>query len=532
MSPWMAAWVLVSVAAVPGCLGISAKQRREEAAAAEKREEQERVAFLAEFEAAYAAKDWDKAAAAFTPQRHALLHRYIYAWGGNQEKLWRAVREAAEQAANRGALATAVVLCETMEKAKLQDDVSRQVAAVKAEYRRRLDNQLAGWNKQLEPVRADETAGRPGTAAMRLAALTGAPSKGLLSQAQAPICQLMAKAAQPHHQQVHVRAGKGDAALLQRLLAAVEKAPHGAAVSLVAQPEAADVAITVELSEEKLEKTTRSETRQGRFVSGQKPQPNPRFQSLQDDIARFEKEARWHADKAANIRCTGSGKCSADYHRKEAGNYRQKLVDAQKRLRGEPPTKMGPVYTELSYDVQIHRTRLVQTIAFEVKFKDGQRESRKTDLERWVDAVEQPEVPKLGLAAKPAAPAQVDELRKDLRESLIKAAPYVVHNNLERRNAALAKAVSAAQGPEKAELICAYLSAIPWASDDSVSFANKELAALTGVQGGGSAMRQASQRCAAQGKAPAKAAPASAAPAESAPVAPAPAEAAPAPSAP
>jgi hypothetical protein len=169
---------------------------------------------------------------------------------------------------------------------------------------------------------------------------------------------------------------------------------------------------------------------------------------------------------------------------------------------------MGPVYSDISYDVQIQRTRLVQTVAFELSFKDGQRESRKDDIDRWVETQDQPAVPQLGLAAKPAVPVQVDELRKELRELLVKAAPYVVHNNLERRNTAIVKAVSAANGAEKAELICTYLAVNPLASTDSVAFANKELAAITSVQGGGTAMAQASQRCAAQAKAPAKRPPA------------------------
>ncbi len=496
--------LLAAVVAGPGCGPSSAQLRRDEQAAAKKREDQERVAFLAEFDAAYAAKNWEKAAAAFTPQRHELLHRYTFAWGGNQEKLWRAVREAAEQAASRGALATSVVLCEGMEKAKLMPDVSREVAAAKAEYRRRFDTQLASWNKQLEPARADEAAGRPATAAMRLASLTGAPGKALLSQAQGPVCGLIAKAAQPHHLSVYVKAGKGDAALMQRVLAGVAAAAHGPAVTLLPQADGADVAITFDLGAEKLEKTSRAETRQGRYVSGQKAQPNPRIQSLQEDIARFEKEARWHEGKVASIRCNGSGKCSTESHRNSARSFREKLADAQKKLRSEPATKMGPVYSDISYDVQIQRTRLVQTVAFEVSFKDGQRESRKNDIDRWVETTDQPAVPQLGLAAKPAVPVQIDELRKELRELLVKAAPYVVHNNLERRNTAIVKAVSAANGAEKAELICTYLAANPLASTDSVAFANKELAALTSVQGGGTAMAQASQRCAAQAKAPAK----------------------------
>lgn len=508
LSPAWLRWALVAaVATGPGCRALLVKQQREEAAAAKQREDQERTVFLAEFEAAYAAKDWDKAAAAFTPARRELLHRYIFAWGGNQEKLWRAVREAAEQAAARGALATAVMLCEGMEKAKLEAEVAREVAAAKADYRRRFDQQLASWNQQLEPARADEAAGRPATAAMRLAALSGAPSKAQLSQAQASVCGLIAKAAQPYHQTVHVRAGKGDPALLQRLVAAVAAAPHGPAVTLAAQPEGADVVIGVDLGAEKVETATRVETRQGRYVSGQKPQPNPRVKSLQDDIERFEKEARWHEGKAASIRCTGTGKCSTDYHRKEAHNFRQKLSDAQRKLRDEPATKMGPVYSDISYDVKIHRTKLIQRIDFDVRFRDGKRETRGEDLDRWVDSVDQPAVPQLGLAAKAAAPASIEELRKGLRDTLIKDAGQVVHVNLERRNNEIVKAVSAASGPARAELICAYLAANPLASSDSVAFANKELATLSGVSGGGTAMAQASQRCAAQAQAKAGAAP-------------------------
>lgn len=499
LARWAMLAALTTVLA-PGCGPSAAQLRREEAAAAKQREDRERVAFLAEFEAAYKAKDWERAAAAFTAQRREMLHRYTFAWGGNQEKLWRAVREAAEQAAARGALATAVVLCEAMAKAQLPDDLSRQVAAVKAEYRGRLDSQLASWNKQLEPARADEAAGRPGTAAMRLAALTGAPAKSLLSQAQAPVCGLIAKAAQPYRVAVSVRPGKGDAALLQALLAAVAQTPHGAAVVLQPEAQGADVAITVDIAGEKLEKTVKTETRQGRYVSGQKPQPNPRIQSLQEDIARFDKEARWHDGKVASIRCTGSGKCSTEYHRNQARSFREKLADAQKKLRSEPATKMAPVYSDVSYEVKIHHTRLVQTLAFAVAFKDGSHETRNNDIDRWVESTEQPAMPQLGLAAKAAVVAPVEELRKELRLSLIKAAGYVVHNNLERRNSAIVKAVTAASGVEKAELICAYLAAVPLASTDSIGFADKELAQLVAVSGGGTALVQASQRCAAEGK--------------------------------
>jgi hypothetical protein len=160
---------------------------------------------------------------------------------------------------------------------------------------------------------------------------------------------------------------------------------------------------------------------------------------------------------------------------------------------------MAPVYSDVSYDVHIHRWRLVQLVAFAVTWKDGTRETRSnSDVNRWVEAIDQPAVPQLGLTAKTAVPPNLEQLRKELRESLLSSAGYVVHINLERRNNGIAKAVAAASGVDKAELICSYLAAIPLAGTESIDFANKELQALVGVSGGGSAMAQASQRCAAQ----------------------------------
>ncbi len=488
--------VAAAAAAGPGCIFTSGRRTGADREAERQAEDVIRKAFLAEFEAAMAAKDYEKAAAAFTPQREAKLHRYTFAWGGNQEKLWRAIEDAAKQAESRGALATAVVLCEAMGKMKLPNELRRSVDAATAEYRAKLDAQLAGWNKQLEPARADEQAGRLATAAMRYSALTAAPSKSLLAQTQAPVCGIIAKVALQHRVSVHVKAGKGDAALLEKLLQAVATAAHGPAVQLVPAAEGADVAITVELPPEKLEQTSRVETRQGRYVSGQKPQPNPQIASLQEDIERFEKEARWHEGKVASIRCNGSGKCTTESHRNSARSFREKLAAAQKKLRSEPATKLAPVYSDVSYDVTIRKTRLVQPLVYQVLLSDGKRETRSNEADRWLETLDQPDVHQLGLAAKAAVPPSREELRKGVHEAILNGAGYVVHHNLERRNAALVAKVTAATGADKAEQICTYLAVNPLAAADSVSFANKELLALTSVSSGGTALAAATQRCA------------------------------------
>lgn len=136
--------LLAAMVAGPGCGPSSAQLRRDEQAAAKKREDQERVAFLAEFEAAYAAKNWEKAAAAFAPQRHELLHRYTFAWGGNQEKLWRAVREAAEQAARPWPKLLSAVL----PRPRRRPSVLRLAAARRAP--RRVRNQLLRTRRSFE----------------------------------------------------------------------------------------------------------------------------------------------------------------------------------------------------------------------------------------------------------------------------------------------------------------------------------------------------------------------------------------------
>ena len=506
------AWALavVVVATVgPGCLGGPQRRSNAELEAERQAEETMRKAFLAEFDVAMAAKDYEKAAAAFTPERHAKLHRYTFAWGGNQDKLWSAIQHAAEQAEQRGALATSLVLCRLMEKMQLSESLRRSVDSALAEYKRKLDAQLTRWNQQLEPAQADEQAGRTATAAMRYAALTSAPSKALLAQAQATVCDLVAKAALPYRTSVHLAAGKGDAALLQRILAAAAAAHHGSAVVLTPQAAEADLTITVSLPPEKVEQTSRVETRSGRYVSGQKAQPNPQVQSLQEDNERFEKEARWHEGKVASIRCTGSGKCSTESHRNSARSFRQKLADAQKKLRSEPATKMGPVYSDLSYDVKIQRTRLVQPVAYAVTLRDGQKEARGDEVDRFAESVDQPAVPQLGLAAKPAVVVKLEQLRSELHDNLVKSSGHVVYANLERRNAGIVAKVKAASGAEKAEVICTYLAVNPMATADSIAFANTELSTLVKVQGGGTALAAAAQRCAAGGQKAQRTAPAS-----------------------
>ena len=493
-------WVMLAATAAPTMVGCGAAEAQRAKEAAAKRDDAERAAFVAELEAALTAKDIEKAAAAFTPARQALFKAKPRVWRDGQQRLWSAVRDQLDAADKRGALATCVVLCETMEKALLEPELGRDVAEAKTKYKTRLDNQLASWEKQLEPARADEAAGRPATAAMRYAALTSAPSKSMLATAQQQVCGLIAKAAAPHKLSVHMQAGKGDPALMQAVLAAVAKAPHGSAVTLLDKPEGADVVVTLTLGAERVEKTKRAEPRSGRYVSGQKQQPNPALESLQKDVAYNDKEARWHLGKVQSIRCSGGqSNCKLkDSHRNSARSFQEKADRARDKLRREPATKMGPVYTDVTYEVTIHKTMVVLPVSFVAVWKDGKRENRTSDMSRWHEAIEQPAVAKLNLAAKPAEVADVAKLSSQIKETILQQAGLAVHHNLDRRAIEMLKGIQTSTGTDRAERICAYFAVMPMANQDSVTYANGELAKLLSVYNGATALATATKRCAAE----------------------------------
>lgn len=281
------------------------------------------------------------------------------------------MRSTARDAAGKRAFDEAVKLAEVMDAipAQVPKDLRSDIDREKSgwiENRTRLET---AWTKEIEPAKADEAAGRKALAAARLATLYGPPSAAAQQEVDAKVCELALAVAAPFRSKVYVEKGKtagsaGQAELADALQRGARNAVYGPAVEMVADAASADLAIRFDLEAETFEHTSAPEQRTGRYVTGTRVVPNSKIASLQKDIAYWTKETQWKEKAAASIRRTGSGPCKSRIaHLNDAKKYRERVADMEQKLAREPATVKEPVYTEVGYEVTIHKWTLTQPIA-------------------------------------------------------------------------------------------------------------------------------------------------------------------------